>query len=124
MSGPTRAGWRLLFATAIFLIAAWPPDRDRSLLLKLTNWAVDPGNRLPVLPAQLGYGMGDDLQAVEEHDAQVRLYDHMYAEGGLTRARLQLKVARDPFNPSTERQVLLLIGVVVGFLTIRKDERR
>ena len=31
----------------------------------------------------------------------------------------QLKVARDPFNPTTERQLLLVVVVSVAFLTWR-----
>ena len=54
----------------LFVILAWPPDGDKSLLAKCVNWAVDPAGELPVLPPQLGYGLGDDPQAVEERDAQ------------------------------------------------------
>lgn len=101
------------------MIGGWPPDRDKSLAVKFVNWAVDPGGTLPVLPPQLGFGVGDDPQAVEARDAQVRLYDRLYAKGGWTRTRLALKVARDPFNPSTERQLLLVIGAITAFLVWR-----
>jgi hypothetical protein len=52
------------------------------------------------------------------------MYDELYAKGGWTRRRLELKVARDPFNPSTERQVLIAIGVVTAFLVWRTSARR
>ena len=120
----TRAGAWTAFITALFIVCAWPPERDRSLLVKTVNWAVDPGNTLPVLPAQLGFGLSDDPQAVELHDAVVRRYDELRARDAFTRRRLELKVARDPFNPSTERQLLLLLGVVVGFLVLRKSTGR
>jgi len=48
----------------------------------------------------------------------------MYALGGITRARMRLKVAQDPFNPVTERQLLLVFGVVVAFLTLRSGSQR
>ena len=118
-----RTGWWLLFSAALVIVAAWPPDKDRSLAVKAVNWAVDPLNRLPVLPPQLGYGRGDDPVAVEARDAQVRHYDALYNVGGWTRRRLALKVAEDPFNPTTERQLLLGFGVIVAFLVWRAGGR-
>ncbi len=115
-------GW-ILFVTALGIVAAWPPDRGRSLLLKTVNWAVDPGNTLPVLPPQLGFGLSDDVREVEERDAVVRRYDEMYDRDAMTRRRMDLKVAKDPFNPSTERQWLLVVGVVVAFATLRRGSR-
>ena len=117
----SRRGWWILFITAVVIVATWPPDGDRSLGLKVTNWLVDPGDQLPLLPAQLGFGLSDDPLAVEQRDAQVRHYDELYGQGGWTRMRLALKVARDPFDPSTTRQVLLLVGVVVGFAVMRQS---
>ena len=87
--------------------------------MKFVNWAVDPGNQLPTLPPPYGPGQGDDLEAVNAHDLQTRMYDELYAKGGWTRTRLELKVARDPFNPSTERQLLTGIGVLTAFLVWR-----
>ena len=104
-----------MLAVALFVIAAWPPDDDRSLLAKWVNWAVDPGGNLPVLPPQLGYGLGDDPQAVEERDAQVRRYDELYNQGGWTRMRLELKAARDPLPRGTERQLLLAVAAIALF---------
>ena len=116
---PGRTGWWVLLAVALIIVGAWPPEHDSSLAMKVVNWAVDPFDRLPVLPPQLGFGVSDDYLAVEAHDAQVRRYDALYNSGGLTRTRLQLKVATDPFNPSTERQLLLAFGVVVAFAVWR-----
>lgn len=106
------------------MIGAWPPDNDKSLAAKFVNWAVDPGGELPVLPPQLGYGVGDDPQAVEERDAQVRRYDELYSQGGWTRRRLELKVAGDPLNRSTERQLLLAIAAVAVFAVLRFGRAR
>jgi hypothetical protein len=121
---PSSVRWWILLAVALSVVVAWPPDNDRSLAVKLTNWAVDPNNSLPILPPQLGFGMGDDVLAVEARDAEVRRYDQLFNIGGWTRKRLQWKVARDPFNPSTERQLLLTLGVVAGFLVWRSGSGR
>jgi hypothetical protein len=113
----------MLLAVALLIVALWPPSADRSLAVKFVNWAVDPRDRLPTLPGPLAFGQGDDPAAVDIHDLQTRMYDELYAKGGWTRTRLELKVARDPFNPSTERQVLVAIGVVTAFVTWRASGR-
>lgn len=117
---PTRGGLWVLFVAALLIVIAWPPRDERSVAIKLVNWAVDPTGVLPILPPQLGYGLSDDPHAVEERDAIVRRYDDLYSLGGVTRARLRLKVAGDPFNRATERQALLLFGVVVAFVVARR----
>jgi hypothetical protein len=76
-----------------------------------------------VLPPQLGFGMGDDVQAVEERDEQVRRYDAAYDEGAITRLRLRVKVAGDPFEKTTTRQLLLVAGLVVAFLAVGSGTR-
>ena len=114
-----RCSWILLL-TALLMVAAWPPDKDRSLVVKALNWLVDPGDSLPVLPPQLGFGLSDDVQAVEIRDEMVRRYDELFNRDSLTRTRLQLKVAEDPFNPATERQLLLAFGVIVAFAVIKR----
>src|SRR5712692_9808774 len=115
---PDNFQWWLL-VVALAIVCAWPPNDDKSLAVKIVNWAVDPRDALPVLPDQLALGKGDDPDAVAEHDRQVQQYDALYLEGGWTRRRLELKVARDPFKPSTERQVLTAIAVVTAFVTWR-----
>ena len=69
-----------------------------------------------MLPGPFGPGQGDEWREVEAHDLQVRMYDELYARGGWTRLRLRLKVAGDPMNPATERQLLIGGGVLVAFL--------
>lgn len=101
------------------VIIVWPPQDGRSLAVQMVNWAADPFNRLPVLPPQLGYGLGDDPQVVEARDAEVRRYDDAYSAGTWSRVRLRLKVARDPFTPHTERQLLLVIAALCGFIVWR-----
>ena len=113
-----------LVAFGVLLVFIWPPENDRSLVVKMVNWAVDPGDQVPVLPEPFGLGAGDDPEIVAEHDAQVQAYDSLYEKGGWTRRRLELKVARDPFNPATERQVILALGIVTAFLFWRLNRRR
>lgn len=116
---PRRSQWWVLLVVTLLMVVCWPPSTDRSLGVKFINWSVDPRDQLPTLPGPLAFGQGDDPAAVEAHDLQTRMYDELYAKGGWTRTRLELKVARDPFNPSTERQLLVAIGVVTAFVTWR-----
>jgi hypothetical protein len=116
---PSKTSWWIMLVAALLIIALWPPADDRSLAAKLVNWAVDPNDNLPALPGPLTRAESDDVRAVETHDLQTRMYDEMYARGGWARARLRLKVAGDPFNPATERQLLVAAGVLIGFLVWR-----
>ncbi|MBI4887289.1 MAG: hypothetical protein HY824_09360 [Acidobacteria bacterium] len=116
---PTNRQWWVLLVAALLLVALWPPAEGRSLALTFVNWSVDPAGRLPTLPDPLAFGESDDVVAVEAHDLQARMYDELYARGGWTRLRLELKVARDPFNRATERQLLVVFGVLTAFLVWR-----
>jgi len=98
-----RAQWWMLLAVALLLVIVWPSDNDRSLAMKVINWAVDPADDLPTLPGPLAFGQGDDLAAVNAHDLQTRMYDEL--------------------TPSTERQVLVAIAVVAGFVVWRVGAR-
>lgn len=113
-----RSGW-VLFLTVLLIVMAWPPERGASLAITATRFAVDPTGALPFLPEQLDFGLSDDPQAVEMRDELVRRYDVALTEGPLMRARLALKTATDPFDKTTERQLLLVVGVVVAFLVLR-----
>ena len=113
----------MLLVVALLIVVLWPPSDDRSLGLKFVNWVVDPRDQLPTLPGPLAFGQGDDPDAVNAHDLRTRMYDELYEKGGWTRTRLELKVARDPFNASTERQILVAIGVVAAFVTWRFSAR-
>lgn len=119
MTARGRAAWWILLFVTVAIAVSWPPAAGRSLAMKILNWAADPGDRLPVLPPQLGIGLGDDPTLVEARDAEVRRYDEAYRQGGWTRRRLLLKVAADPFAPSTTRQVLVVIGVLTWFVVWR-----
>ena len=109
----------MLLVAALLVVALWPASDERSLAVTFVNWAVDPFDRLPTLPPPLTFGQGDDVAAVEAHDSEVRVYDELSGRGGWTRLRLELKVAHDPFNPTTTRQVLVALGVLTAFLIWR-----
>lgn len=120
---PKNSTWWLLATVALLIVFVWPPSDDKSLAAKVVNWAVDPRDELPVLPPQLALGLGDDPDAVAAHDMITQQYDTLYAKGGWTRRRLELKVAGDPMNPATERQLLVALAVIAGFLAWRVGGR-
>jgi hypothetical protein len=92
--------------------------------MKAVNWLVDPGSALLTLPDQLPIGLDDNGDAVAAHDAQEAEYYRQYESSRMTRFRMTLKVAGDPFDPSTERQVLAGIAVVSALIVWRLNERR
>ena len=120
---PNNSHWWLLAVFSLLVVSAWPPRDDKSLAAKFVNWVVDPTNELPTLPDQLALGQGDDPDKVHAHDMQVQQYDALYLKGGWTRKRLELKVAGDPFNPSTERQLLTVAAVLLALVVWRMHAR-
>jgi hypothetical protein len=111
---PTRAQWPIIWITAAFLVLAWPPERGRSLLIKLASWTVDPTDALPTLPAVLPLGLDDDGDAVAAHDEQEREYYRVRERSQLARLRMAVKEGRDPFDPTSERQLLVGVGVLAA----------
>jgi hypothetical protein len=120
---PGTGQWWVLLIVTLLIVGLWPPSSDPSLAVKFVNWVVDPRDHLPTLPGPLAFGQGDDPEVVNAHDLQTRMYDELYAQGGWMRTRLELKVARDPFNPSTERQLLVAVGAVTAFVVWRFSAR-
>ena len=120
---PSNGQWWVLVCVSLLLVLVWPPaaENEKSLAVKLVNWAADPKNELPVEPEPLGLGLGDDPVAVDQHDTASQEYAYMYAKGGWIRRRMDWKVAYDPINPSTERQVLTAIGIVTALIIWRKS---
>ena len=117
------SGW-MIGGVAALIIVAWPPEQDRSLALKVVNLLPDPANTLPTLPGPLAPGLDDDADAVTAHDTQMAEYDRLFATSETMRIRLRLKVAADPFNPSTERQVLTALGVLTAIGVWQRGLRR
>jgi hypothetical protein len=120
---PNKLQWWVLVIVALFIACAWPPSDDKSLAMKFVNWAVDPRGELPVMPPPFTFANGDDPETVTEHDAQSLNYGLLYLKGGWIRRRLELKVADDPFNRSTERQLLVALGMLTVFLVWRSEPR-
>ncbi|MEO8681918.1 MAG: hypothetical protein ABI665_22920 [Vicinamibacterales bacterium] len=124
MFQPSRAQWSLIWAVAVILILAWPPAEGRSLLVKIVNWAVDPANSLPTLPAPLAMGLDDNGDAVAAHDAIEADYYQARDRSALVRWRMDMKTARDPLAPATERQVLVGLAVLSALAVWRLDAKR
>jgi len=118
------AQWWSLLSAALLIVLVWPPSGDKSLAMKAVNWAVDPRGQLPTRPRPLAIEFSDDPEVLTEHALQLQEYDALYAQGGWTRKRLELKVADDPFNPATERQLLTGMAVAVAFLAWRLGATR
>jgi hypothetical protein len=57
-------------------------------------------------------GLDDDVDAVQQHDAEETAYYRMYNTSRIGRLRLQLRDLQDPFDPSTERQVLVGLAIL------------
>ncbi|HEV3215417.1 MAG TPA: hypothetical protein VGZ27_06820 [Vicinamibacterales bacterium] len=108
---PNAAQWRLIWIAAVLLILAWPAENG-SLARKAINRAADPFQALPRLPSPLTMGLDDDMDTVQQHDAEEAAYYTMYAGSRMGRLRLQLRDLQDPFDPSTERQVLVGLAIL------------
>ncbi len=106
------------------VVLAWPPDSGRSLGAKLVNWAADPRHQLPELPDALPMALDDDGDAVTEHDMAEAAYNHARDRSVITRWRLDLKAAEDPFSPSTQRQLLVALSVLGALVAWRMDASR
>jgi hypothetical protein len=114
---PRRAQWSIIWLVAVVVILAWPAGDGGSLFVKALHRAVDPSSSLPVWPPPLPMGLGDDGDAVTAHDAQEAEYYRQYNASRMTRWRMAMKVAHDPVEPSTARQ--LLVGfAVLGALAV------
>ena len=118
---PNRAQWRIIWTAAALVVLAWPPDEGRSLLVKIVNRAVDPGGSLPDMLPALPIGLDDNGDAVTAHDEHEREYYRVRDSSAVTRWRMDLKSARDPFDPSTERQLLVALAVLSALLVWRLD---
>lgn len=121
---PNNLQWWSLVIVALLIVFAWPPHDDKSLAAKFVNWAVDPWDELPVLPAQLSMEASHDPEAAYWHDMVAQHYYLLHLKGGWTRKRLELKVAGDPFDAGIERQVLTAVGVLTAFLIWRLAGRK
>ena len=105
----------IVAAFAIIVVMCWPPDHGPNLLFRFVHWAVDPTDSLPTLPPALPPGMGDNGDAVAEHDAIEAEYYRLYNSSEVTRWRMEMKVAQDPFDVTFERQFLVAFAALGAF---------
>lgn len=120
---PSSTQWRLIWALAAIAVLFWPVQGARSLGVKLVNWAADPRNSLPHMPEQFSLEDGEDPLAVNAHDSQEAEYNHAYASSWITRSRMRLRDMSDPFEPSTQQQILVAVAVLGGLLIWRLGTR-
>ena len=120
---PSTAQWRLIWAVALLSILAWPVQNG-SLAVKAVHWAVDPFQTLPRTPRPLAMGFGDNMEAVQLHDAEEAAYYNLYNGSRLTRWRLRLRDLEEPIDPSTERQILVGLAILLALLIWRGETRR
>ena len=113
--------WIVICTIVAILVLCWPPDRGHgsNLLIKGVHWIVDPGRSLPPLPPPLPPGLGDNGDAVAEHDAVEAEYYRLYNSSSMTRWRMNVKAAGDPFDPTTERQILVASAAIAALATWR-----
>ena len=113
-----RSPWPRLAALLAALALLWPSDGGRSVAVRTINWLADPRGELPRRPSPLAIGVDDDADVVTAHDIEERAYDAMYRDSWWSRARLRLRDAEDPIDPSTERPLLIALGLVAGALAL------
>jgi len=116
---PNMAQWRIIWIVSVLLILCWPPDKGHSLGVKITNWLADPRNSLPAMPDPLPIALDDNGDAVTEHDELEAEYYRQYQSSAVTRFRMVVKEATDPFDPSTERQILAGLGILSALVVWR-----
>jgi len=120
---PNSSQWRLIWILAVVIVLFWPGQQSRSLAVKALNWVADPRNTLPRLPGEFSLEDGEEPNAVATHDSQEAEYERVYASSRLSRLRIRLRDMPDPFDASTQQQVLLAIGVLGGLLVWRLGDR-
>ena len=121
---PNTFQWRVIWIVAVLLILGWPPDRGRSLGTKAVNWLADPANSLPAMPEPLPAGLDDNGDAVAAHDAEAAEYYRLYTSSRVTRLRMRLKAAGEPFDPGTERQILVGIAILSALAVWRLNAKK
>ena len=107
---------------AVFVLF-WPNQQSRSLAIKAVNWAADPSDNLPHPPADFSMEDGEDTAVVIAHDDQEAEYEKAYATPGLEGIRIRLRDMPEPFDPTTQQQVLAAMLVLGGLLVWRLGGR-
>ena len=111
---PTRSMARAVVVVNSSMLARVPGPAER----EATDAESYPADNIAelvgagVLTAPLPIGLDDNGDAVTEHDALEAEYYRQYTSSSFTRLRLRLKSASEPFEPATERQILVGIAVL------------
>jgi len=121
---PSRRQWAIIWPVALLVVLAWPPDAGRSLGMKLAGRIVDPGGQLPTMPPPLPMGLDDDGDAVAEHDMLENAYLQARERSSVVRFRMDVKDGADPFERSTQRQLLVGLAVLAALIVWRLDAGR
>ncbi len=121
---PARRQWTLIWLVVAVVVLGWPPDAGRSLGATLVNWGADPDNTLPAMPPPLPRGLDDDGNAVAAHDLLERSYYDERNRSAITRLRIELKNTTDPFERSTQRQLLVGLAVAAALAVWQMNGRR
>src|SRR5579864_8292391 len=104
---PNSSQWRMIWVLVTVVVLFWPGQQTHSLAIKALSWAVDPMNKLPQMPGNFSMEDGEDTEVVAAHDMQEAEYERAYASSRLERLRLQLRDMQEPFDPSTQQQILV-----------------
>jgi hypothetical protein len=64
------------------------------------------------------------MDAVQQHDAEETAYYRMYSTSRMARLRLQLRDLKDPLDPSTERQVLVGLAILIALSVWRAESKK
>jgi hypothetical protein len=92
--------------------------------MKIAGWVVDPRGQLPAMPPSLPMGLDDDGNAVAEHDMLENAYLQARERSSMLRFRMDVKDGADPFDPSTQRQLLVGLAVLGALVVWRLDSGR
>jgi hypothetical protein len=68
-------------------------------------------------------GPGDDVEAVQAHDAEEAEYYRIYKTSSWGRLRLRLRDLRDPVDPSTTRQLVTGFAILAALTLWRLEGR-
>jgi hypothetical protein len=121
---PSQLQWLVIWPVALFIVLAWPLERGGSLGSRALSRIADPLGTLPDLPPPLPIGLDDDGDAVAQRDARERSYYDARDRSTLNRLRMEIKATEDPFEPSTQRQLLIGLAVIAALVVWRFDARR
>jgi hypothetical protein len=113
----------IIWPVALLVVLAWPPASGSSLAAKAIPRLADPFDTLPDIPQPLPIGLDDDGDAVSQHDARERSYYDARDRSTLNRLRMGLKGAADPFEASTQRQMLVALVVVAALVVWRLESK-